>query len=86
MTQLGEIKLLRKEVISNGIGTMKDHVVDYVFENTFPYYEDLVQAVQKNAGYITVEKGQEQWLECTHELIKVTEDEVVIRFTKPYCG
>lgn len=86
MTQLGEIKLLRKEIISNGIGTMKDHVVDYVFENTFPKYEDLVQAVRKMSRYMTVEKGQEEWLECTHELIRVTEDEIVIRFVQPYCG
>lgn len=85
-TNFGKVKLLRKEVIQNGIGTMKDHVVDYIFENTFPEYEDLVQAVREISGYMTVEKGQEQWLECTHELIKVTEDEVVIRFTKPYCG
>lgn len=86
MTQLGEIKLLRKEVISSGIGTMKDHIVDYVFTNTFVDYEDLIKEVQRLTGYKSVEKGQEQWLECTHELIRVTEDEVVIRFTKPYCG
>ncbi len=86
MTQLGEIKLLRKEIISNGIGTMKDHVVDYIFENTFPDYNELVKEVQRLAGYKSVEKGTEEWLECTHELIRVTEDEVVIRFTEPYCG
>ena len=40
MTELGEIKLLRKEIINNGIGTMKDHIVDYVFANTFVDYED----------------------------------------------
>ena len=86
MTELGEIKLLRKEIISNGIGTTKDHIVDYVFTNTFVDYEDLIKEVQRLAGYKSVEKGQEEWLECTHELIRVTEDEVVIRFTKPYCG
>ena len=80
----GKVKLLRKEVVSNGIGTMKDHVVDYIFTNTCSY-DELVKAVQKLSGYKTVEKGQEEWLECTHELIRVTEDEVVIRFTKPYC-
>lgn len=80
----GKVKLLRKEVIQNGIGTMKDHVVDYIFANTCSY-DELVKAVQKLSGYKTVEKGQEEWLECTHELIRVTEDEVVIRFTKPYC-
>lgn len=85
MTELGEIKLLRKEIISNGIGTTKDHIVDYVFTNTFVDYEDLIKEVQRLAGYKSVEKGQEEWLECTHELIRVTEDEVVIRFTKPYC-
>lgn len=36
MTQLGEIKLLRKEIISNGIGTRKDHIVDYIFLNNSP--------------------------------------------------
>ena len=86
MTQLGEIKLLRKEIISNGIGTMKDHIVDYVFANTFVDYEDLIKEVQRLAGYKSVEKGTEEWLECTHELIRVTEDEVVIRFIQPYCG
>ena len=85
MTELGEIKLLRKEIISNGIGTTKDHIVDYVFTNTFVDYEDLIKEVQRLAGYKSVEKGQEEWLECTHELIKVTKDEIVIRFTKPYC-
>lgn len=85
MAQLGEIKLLRKEIISNGIGTMKDHVVDYVFANTFVDYEDLVKEVQRLAGYKSVQKGTEKWLECTHELIKVTKDEIVIRFTIPYC-
>lgn len=83
-TNFGKVKLLRKEVIQNGIGTMKDHVVDYIFANTCSY-DELVKAVQKLSGYKTVEKGQEEWLECTHELIRVTEDEVVIRFTKPYC-
>ncbi len=85
MAQLGEIKLLRKKVISNGIGTMKDHVVDYVFANTFVDYEDLVKEVQRLAGYKSVEKGTEEWLECTHELVNITADEVVIRFIKPYC-
>lgn len=85
MTELGEIKLLRKEIISNGIGTTKDHIVDYVFANTFVDYEDLIKEVQRLAGYKSVEKGQEEWLECTHELIKVTKDEIVIRFIIPYC-
>lgn len=84
--ELGEVKLLDVKIVQNGVGTMKDHIVDYVFKNTFPDYEDLVQEVQKKTGYKTVEKGQEEWLECTHELIRVTEDEIVIRFTKPYCG
>lgn len=85
MAELGEIKLLRKEIVSNGIGTMKDHIIDYVFANTFVDYEDLIREVQRLAGYKSVEKGQEEWLECTHELIKVTKDEIVIRFTIPYC-
>ena len=85
MTRLGEIKLLRKEIISNGIGTRKDHIVDYVFANTFVDYEDLVKEVQRLAGYKSVEKGTEEWLECTHELVNITADEVVIRFIKPYC-
>ena len=47
--ELGKVKLLDAKIVQNGIGTMKDHVVDYIFENTFPDYEDLVQAVQKKS-------------------------------------
>ena len=83
---MGEVKLIETKVVQNGRGTTKDHVVDYVFENNFPDYEDLVQAVQKAAGYKSVEKGTEEWLECTHEMVEVTSDTVTMRFTKPYCG
>ncbi|HSH36023.1 hypothetical protein [Schnuerera sp.] len=83
---MGEVKLIETKVVQNGNGTMEDHVVDYIFANTFPDYDDLVQAVREISGYMTVEKGQEEWLECTHELYKITQDEVVIRFKKPYCG
>ena len=83
---MGDIKLVETTVVQNGIGTRKDHIIDYVFLNTFPDYEELVQAVQELAGYETVEKGKEEWLECTHEMIKVTSDTVTMRFTKPYSG
>lgn len=83
---MGEIKLLETIVVQNGIGTRKDHIVDYVFLHTFPLYEELVQAVQDIAGYKTVEKGTEEWLECTHEMVKVDADTVTMRFTKPYAG
>lgn len=83
--ELGKVKLLDVKIVQNGIGTMKDHIIDYIFANTFVDYEDLIKEAQRLAGYKSVEKGTEKWLECTHELIKVTKDEIVIRFIIPYC-
>ena len=83
---MGEVKLIETKVVQNGNGTMKDHVVDYIFQNNIPQYEDLVGELQRLAGYETVQKGTEEWLECTHEMVEVTSDTVTMRFTKPYCG
>ena len=83
---MSEIKLIETKVVQNGNGTMKDHVVDYIFQNNFPQYEDLVGELQRLAGYETVQKGKEEWLECTHELVEVTANTVTMRFTKPYAG
>lgn len=83
---MGEIKLLDRKVIQEGSGTRKDHIEEFTFLNTFPLYRELVQAVQELTGYETVEKGAEEWLECTHEMIEVTADTVTMRFTKPYAG
>ena len=78
------IKLLEVKEVQEG--NMKDHITDYIFENSFPLYSEVVEILQAITGYETVEKGKETWLECTHEMIEVTGNTITMRFVKPYCG
>lgn len=79
----GKVILLKKEVIQNG--SMKDHITDYTFKNTFCLYEDLITEVQKLERARSVKKGLETWLECTHEVTMLDEDKIRVRFVFPYC-
>lgn len=78
------VKLLEVKEIQTG--NKKDHVTEYIFENDFPQYEEIVKELQKITGYETVEKGKETWLECTHEMVEVAGNTITMRFVKPYCG
>lgn len=83
--EFGKPELIERKVIQSGIGTMKDHIEDFVFKNNCPLYEDLIKEIEKLTGYKTVPKEMAEWLECTTELISTTKDEITIRFTIPYC-
>lgn len=78
------VKLIEEKIISKG--SRKDTVIDYVFENNFPSYQNILEELKEITGYESVEKGTEQWLECTHQMTKVTATTVTMRFIKPYCG
>ncbi len=80
----GKIELIEKKIISNG--SMKDIVTDYIFKNNFPLYEELIKEVQRLERALSIEKGTEKWLECTHEMKECTKDTITIRFREPYCG
>lgn len=79
-----KVILLNKEIIKRG--STSDDITDYSFKNTLCSIENLVKEVQRLSNALSVQKGTEKWLECTHEVRVIDEDKIVIRFVFPYCG